>query len=182
MSHRIFVYIVHMIRSIRRAALRPSSSDWTRTAYKAGLTSIYQTHCCNHCNIAINKKCILNRWGFSSSSPWDLWLLSSFMRSSTGYLSTTSTSPWKFMLCPPTLPRSQEYGFQLYIPLLYHKCPQVIKLRTLRKNKALAAETVVSEDIFKNLHQQKRKHFDHSDPHDQWYFHHDQQDSTQVRA
>ena len=55
MPHKNFVYIDHMIRSIRRAALRPSSSDWTRTAYKAGLTSIYQTHCCNHCNIAINK-------------------------------------------------------------------------------------------------------------------------------
>ena len=53
------------------------------------------------------------------------------------------------MLCPPTFPRSQEYGFQLYILSLYHTCPQVIKLRTLRKNKALAAETVVSEDIFK---------------------------------
>ena len=87
MSHKSFVYIGHMIRSIRRAALRPSSSGWTRTAYKAGLTSIYQPRivAINHCNIAINKKCILNRWGFSSSSPWDLWLLSSFMRSSTGY-------------------------------------------------------------------------------------------------
>ena len=31
------------------------------------------------------KYCIINRWGFSSSSPWDSWLLSSFMRSSTGY-------------------------------------------------------------------------------------------------
>ena len=53
------------------------------------------------------------------------------------------------MLCPPTLPRSHEYVFQLYILSLYPKCRQVIKLRTLRKNKALAAETVVSEDIFK---------------------------------
>ena len=82
------------------------------------------------------------------------------------------------MFCPPTFPRSQDYGFQLYILALCHTCPQVIKLRTLRKNKALAAETVVSEDIFKNLHQQKRKHFDHSDI----FTMTNQQDSTQVRA
>ena len=48
----------------------------------------------------------------------------------------------------------------------------------IAEKQALAAETVVSEDIFKNLHQQKRKIFDHSDI----FTITNEQDSTQVRA